>query len=76
MEESESHFPFPKLRFCAYVTLNVMMHVEYEKAFKFIFSINKEGRSFFLKKFITIRNGFINYGLIPYELECKFNGLM
>ena len=49
------------------------MHREYEEAYKFMFTINKEGRYFLLKNFITIRNGFINDGLIPFEWKCDFN---
>jgi len=73
MVESESIFPLPKLRYFTYPTLDVMMHVEYEEACKFMFGINKKGRSFLQKKFITIRNGFINDGLIPYELKHSFD---
>ncbi len=38
-----------------------------------MFSINKEGRSFLHDNFITIRNEFINDGLIPFEWEWNFN---
>jgi hypothetical protein len=45
------------------------MHVEYQEACKFMFAVNKEARSFLLNNFITIRNGFINDGLIPYVIR-------
>ena len=41
-----------------------MMYVEYEDAYKFMFNINKEGREFLIKNFTTVRNGFMNDGLI------------
>jgi hypothetical protein len=44
MVESVSIFPLPKLRYDIYLTLDVMMHIEYEEAYKFMFAINKEGR--------------------------------
>ena len=71
-----SIFPLPKLRHDAYLVLDVLMHIEYEEATEFIFSINKEGKSFLQNNFITIRNGFINNGLIPYEWKYDFDGSM
>jgi hypothetical protein len=76
MVETVSVFPLSKLRYYTYLVLDVMMHVEYEEAYKFMFAVNKEARSFLLNNFITIRNGFINDGLIPYEIPkfCSFGG--
>jgi len=37
-----------------------------------MFEINKASRNFLLKNSLTVRNGFINEGLIVYDLECKF----
>jgi hypothetical protein len=75
--ESESAFPFRKLRYDTYLTLDVMMHVEQEDAFKFMFSLNKDARKFILDKFITVRNGFVNDGLIDFrfrnEARLQFN---
>ena len=42
--ESAGDFPFHKIKDFTYLTLDVMMHVEYEDAYKFMFNINKEGR--------------------------------
>ena len=71
--ESVNIFPLPKLRDDTYLTLDVMTHLEYQEASKFMFAVNKEGRLFLLKKFITIRNEFINNGLISYEWRCNFD---
>ncbi len=76
MVEQVSTFPLQKLRPFKYLSLEVMMHTEYQEAQKFMFSINKEGRSFLKNDFIIIRNGFINDGLITYILENDFNGSM
>ena len=73
MEKSANNFPFPKLDNDKYLTLDLMMHVDYHQACKFMFALNNAGRSFLLNNFITIRNGFINDGLVPYKLECSFN---
>jgi hypothetical protein len=73
MVESVSIFPLPKLRQFTILTLDVMMHVEFEEACKFMFSISKEGRSFLFNNLITIGNGFINDGLFPFEWKDDFN---
>jgi hypothetical protein len=73
MVDTVSAFPLSKLRCNTYLTLDVMMHLYYQDAYKFMFSVNKEGRYFLQKNFITIRNGFINDGLIPFTLECDFD---
>jgi hypothetical protein len=74
MVETATIFPFSKLRYDTYLVLDVMMHVEYQVAYKFMFTVNKEARSFLLNKFISIRNGFINDGLIAYEIKSDFGG--
>ena len=66
MEESPGVFPFPKLRYETFLILDVMMNVDYQDVLKFMFSINKETRNFIYKNFITLRNGFVNDGLITY----------
>jgi hypothetical protein len=62
--ESPGNFPFCKIRYYIYLALDVMMYLDHEDAFKFMFKINKEGRKFIINNFITVRNGFINDGLI------------
>ena len=74
MEEVVTLFPFRKLRYQKYLTLDVMMYVERSKALEFIFCVNKEARAFLHQHFISIQNGFINEGLIVYDLSCNFNG--
>ena len=39
-----------------------------------MFFVNKEARTFLLKHYTTIQNGFINDGLIHYEVSLNFNG--
>ena len=39
-----------------------------------MFFVNKEARTFLLKHFPTIQNGFINDGLIHYQIYSDFNG--
>ena len=73
MVESLSDFAFPKLRYEKYLVLDVMMYVDHPEVYEFMYSINKETRSFFLKNFITVRNGFFNDGLIIYLLKSDFN---
>ena len=67
-------FPFPKLRQFTYLTLDVMMHVDYLDAYKFMFTINKEGRKFIINNLITVRNGFINDGLIDLVFDINPGG--
>ena len=62
--ESAVDFPFRNIRKDVYLTLEVMMYVEHEDAYKFMFNINKEGREFLINNFTTVRNGFMNDGLI------------
>jgi hypothetical protein len=47
MEKSAGNFPFRKLRYDKYLTLEVMMYVEHQEAYKFMFTANKEARTFF-----------------------------
>ena len=53
------------------------MHVDYLDAYKFMFNINKEGRKFIIDNCITVKNGFINDGLIDLVFDInpwgKFN---
>jgi hypothetical protein len=72
MVESLSEFPFRKLRYETYLTLNVMMHVDCAEVYKFMFALNKEARKFLQDKFITVRNEFVNEGLITYEVKHDF----
>ena len=71
--ESAGDFPFRNIRKNVYLLLEVMMYVEYKDAYKFMFNINKEGREFLINKFTTVRNGFINDGLIDLCSYSSFN---
>ena len=68
MEEVACAFPFRKIMYYKYLTLDIMMHVERSQALKFMFCANKQGRSFLKKHFISIQNGFINEGLIIHHI--------
>jgi hypothetical protein len=43
------------------------MHVEQKDAYKFMFGLNKDARKFILDNFITVRNEFVNDGLIDFR---------
>ncbi len=72
VESSQSHFPFRKLRLNKYLTLEVMKYVEHPEAYKYLFSLNKASRSYIQKNITTIENGFVNEGLITYQLKNDF----
>ena len=74
MEESLNVFPFRKLRNDKYLTLEIMMYVDYKAAYKCMFSANKETKSFLFKNADTIQNAFINEGLIYYDISCDYKG--
>jgi hypothetical protein len=72
MVESVGSFPFRKLRYETYLTLDVLKYIDWEDALKFMFGINKLARGFLIQKFKTIQNEFINDGLIPYYFGDDF----
>jgi hypothetical protein len=57
-------FPFRQLRNDIYLTLDIMMYVERSQALEFMHGVNKETRIFLCQHYISIKNGFINEGLI------------
>ena len=65
----ECNFPFRKLRHYTFTTLDVLMYVKYEDVCELVFKINKEARKYIVNNFITVRNGFINDGLIDIVFE-------
>lgn len=69
--ESVSVFPFRMLRQENYLTLEVLMFVKHLDAINFMFALNKSARGFIQDNYVTVRNGFVNEGLIEYELDCK-----
>jgi len=66
MDECHSNFLFRKLTYDKYLTLEVMLNVEHPEIYNFMFRVNKYTRSFLHNNFITVRNGFINEGLITH----------
>ena len=72
IEVTGNAFPFRKLRYYKFLTLEILMYVDYNDALKFIFSVNKATRSFFKSNASIIRNGFLNNGLCKYQFNCSF----
>lgn len=68
MVESLIELPFRKLSCDKYLTLEVILYIEYTEVLNFMFSVNKKMRSFLQNNLITVKNGFINEGLITYHL--------
>ena len=67
--ESQSDFPFHKLKYHKYLILDVMMYVDYKDVCKSMFKINTQARKFINDNFITVRNGFTNEGLIDFSFD-------
>ena len=63
MDAAVIAFPFPRLK-NKYLTLEIMMFVDYRQSCEFMFSINRATRSFLEINKSTIYNGFNNDGLI------------
>ena len=72
---STNMFPFSKLRHDVFLTLEVLLYVERAHALEFIFGVNKETRAFLLKHFVSVKNGYINEGLIEYNMRCDFHSI-
>ena len=72
MEESVLQSTFYKLRYDKYLTLDVLLYIDYFDASEFLFSLNKDTRNFANENAFTIRNGYNNEGLIKYESRCEF----
>ena len=56
MVESLTNFPFRKLKDRKYLTLEVMVHVERQEVLKFMFTLNKEARTFLQKNISIVQN--------------------
>jgi hypothetical protein len=70
--KSVSAFPFRKLIHNKYLTLDVLMYVDYYHAQEFMFGVNKETRTFVQDNFITVRNEFVNEGLVVCEFDAYY----
>ena len=68
-ESLTATFPFSKLRYDKFLTLDVMMNVKHFDALKFMFSLNKEARAFLKEHIQTIQNEFDNKGLFIHEVD-------
>ena len=67
VEAVKTGHPFSKLRHN--LTLEVLINIAYCDALSFMFTVNKEARSFLVKKLTMIRNGFENEGLIIHQFN-------
>jgi hypothetical protein len=77
VESLSATFPFHKLRYYIYVTLEVLMFVDHPKAYEFMFTVNKATRNFLLDNFIAVRNGFTNEGLITHHIDLRhYSGIL
>lgn len=70
--ESATAFPFSKLIISKYLTIDVLLNIDYLEAYNFMFNLNKVTRAFFTQNFISVRDGFTNEGLIDF---CFYRGL-
>ena len=73
MEVSVTAFPFPKIIKNIYLTLDMLMYIDHFEALRFMFSLNKHTRQILEKKIAVIQNGFVNDGLITYEMNILDN---
>ena len=72
MEEEVSVFPFKKLKYDKFLTLEIMMFLEYSEVLEFMFNINRASRNFIESNASTIINGYSNDGLQYKEFKCDF----
>ena len=66
MDKERQNFPFCKLKDTPYNMLEVLMHIMFNNALEFMFRINKESRGYLKQHIATIRNDFVNEGLITH----------
>lgn len=60
MVDSYINFPFRQLKVRKYLTLEIMMYVDYPEVLTYMCALNRETRSYIEKNFNTFRKGFIN----------------
>ena len=60
MVDSYNDFPFRQLKLRKYLTLEIMMHVDYPEVLTYMCALNRATRSYIVKNFNTFRKGFIN----------------
>ncbi len=73
MAESETDFPFRKLKGYKYMTIELLMYVQNCKAWDFLHSLSKSTRDFLEKNFIAIENDYFNNGLVINYLGENLN---
>jgi hypothetical protein len=62
--ESQRALPFRKLSNDIYLTLEVLKYLEINEAATFMQSLNKHAREYISENFVTVKNAFVNEGLI------------
>ena len=65
-------FPFRKLRYNTYLTLEIIMCIEYKDALQYLFDVNKQTRQFLFRNLISIKNSYDNEGLITHNIFDRF----
>ena len=68
MEDSYRCSPFWKLRYEKYLTLEVLLCIDYKDALEYLFRLDKKAREFLQEHIVTINNGFVNEGLITHKI--------
>ena len=74
MNASVTSFPFWKLRYDKYMTLDVLMYIDYREALQFMFAVSKQARLFLHSNIVPFINEFENEGLITYEIDNRYEG--
>ena len=59
--------PFEKLRHDKYLLLEVLMHLDYTDALIFMHNANNATRKFLGENYTTVKNEFVNEGLITHK---------
>lgn len=57
------------MKFEKYMTLEVLMYVEYPEVYEFMFAVNKQMRAFLKLNYISLCSGFTNEGLISHNIR-------
>ena len=67
MESLSMLSPFGKIK-GKYVIIEILINIEYNNALRFLWEVNKHGRTFVLKQLNHIENAFANNGLFIHTL--------
>ena len=62
-------FPFEKLRQDKFLFIEVLMYNNYIDALIFMHNTNRATRDFHCESYTTVKNGFVNEGLITHKIS-------